>query len=185
DEHLIRSVREELAGLEKRIGSVTQLIDSAFPEYANLANPDPVPVEDAQQLLHEDEALIQFLIGSYGCYVWAITKNDVRWVKLAAGRREIVNKVDALRCGLDGRSWYAYGGSWRQRLLETGYTSSDYERGAPLAFDLAKAHELYRDLFGGIEDLIQDKHLLLIPSGPLTRLPLHVLVTAQPPTGNQ
>jgi len=184
DEHLIRSIREELAGLEKRIGSVTQLIDT-FPEYASLANPNPVPIEDAQRLLHENEALIQFLIGSYGSYVWVITKSDVRWVKLAAGRGEIVNKVDALRCGLDGRSWYDYGGSRCQRLLETGYTSRDYERGAPLPFDLAKAHELYRDLFGGIEDLIHDKHLLVIPSGPLTKLPLHVLVTAQPPTGNQ
>jgi CHAT domain-containing protein len=165
--------------------SVTELIDSAFPEYANLANPDPVPVEDAQQLLHEDEALIQFLIGSYGSYVWAITKSDVRWVQLAAGRREIVNKVDALRCGLDARTWYDYGGSQCQRLLQTGYTSNDYERGAPLPFDLAKAHELYRDLFGGIEDLIHDKRLLVIPSGPSTKLPLHVLVTAQPPTGDQ
>ncbi|MGB3719229.1 MAG: CHAT domain-containing protein, partial [Hyphomicrobiaceae bacterium] len=66
-----------------------------------------------------------------------------------------------------------------------GYSLSDYERGEPLPFDLAKAHELYRDLFGGIEDLIQDKHLLVVPSGPLTKLPLHVLVTAEPPMGDR
>ena len=181
DESFIRSLREELAGLEKRIASVTEVIDSAFPEYASLANPHPVPIGEAQQLLNEDEALIQFLIGSYGSYVWAVTKDNVRWVKLAAGRRDIVRKVDALRCGLDARSWHDYG-SQCQRLLETGYNLGDYERGAPLPFDLAKAHELYRALFGGIEDLIQDKHLLVIPSGPLTKLPLHVLVTASPPT---
>jgi len=180
DEALIRSLRGGLASLEKRIASVTKVIDSAFPEYASLANPAPIPVENAQRLLHENEALVQFLIGSYGSYLWAVTKNDVRWVKLEVGRREILNKVDALRCGLDGRNWYDYGGSPCQRLLETGYSFSDYERGEPLPFDTLKAHEFYRDLFGGIEDLVQDKHLLVIPSGPLTKLPLHVLVTVKP-----
>jgi len=181
DEALIRSLRGELASLEKRISSVTQLLESVFPEYTSLANPDPVPIEEAQQLLHENEVLIQFLIGSYGSYVWAVTKDDVRWVKLGTGRRDIAKKVDALRCGLDARGWYDYG-SQCQRLLETGYSASDYEKGEPLPFDLAKAHELYRDLFGGIEDLIEAKHLLVIPSGPLTKLPLYVLVTAEPPT---
>jgi CHAT domain-containing protein len=35
-------------------------------------------------------------------------------------------------------------------------------------------------LFGDIQDLIKDKHLLIVPSGPLTALPFHVLVTAPP-----
>ena len=29
-------------------------------------------------------------------------------------------------------------------------------------------------------DLIKDKHLLIVPSGPLTQLPFHVLVTEKP-----
>jgi CHAT domain-containing protein len=36
---------------------------------------------------------------------------------------------------------------------------------------------LYRLLFGQVEDLIKDQHLLVIPSGPLTALPFQVLVT--------
>ena len=40
-------------------------------------------------------------------------------------------------------------------------------RPRPLPFDLAKAHELYKGLFGEVEDLIKDKHLLLVPSGAL------------------
>jgi CHAT domain-containing protein len=48
-------------------------------------------------------------------------------------------------------------------------------------FDLAAAHELYVGLFGPIEALIKDKPLLLIaPSGPLTALPFHLLVTDKP-----
>ena len=45
---------------------------------------------------------------------------------------------------------------------------------------LPRAHALYRDLFGGIEDLIQGKRLLIVPSGALTQLPFEVLVTAKP-----
>jgi hypothetical protein len=51
-----------------------------------------------------------------------------------------------------------------------------------LGFDLAVAHELYAALFGQIEDLIKGKQLVIVPSGPLTSLPFHVLVTEQPKT---
>jgi CHAT domain-containing protein len=53
-------------------------------------------------------------------------------------------------------------------------------RGEPLPFDLARAHALYEGLFGQIEDLIKDKRLLIVPSGPLTQLPFEVLVTESP-----
>jgi CHAT domain-containing protein len=44
----------------------------------------------------------------------------------------------------------------------------------------ARAHGLYRALFGQVEDLIKDKRLLIVPSGPLTQLPFQVLVTEAP-----
>jgi hypothetical protein len=45
---------------------------------------------------------------------------------------------------------------------------------------LRRAHELYTALLGPIEEVIKDKHLLVVPSGPLTSLPFHVLVTEAP-----
>jgi hypothetical protein len=33
-----------------------------------------------------------------------------------------------------------------------------------------------------VEDLIKGKHLLIVPSGPMTRLPFHVLVAEKPET---
>jgi CHAT domain-containing protein len=53
----------------------------------------------------------------------------------------------------------------------------------PLPFDLAKAHALYKALFGQVEDLIKGKHLLIVPSGPLTQLPFQVMVTEPPAKG--
>ena len=53
----------------------------------------------------------------------------------------------------------------------------------PLPFDHARAHALYKALFGQVEDVIRDKHLLLVPSGPLTQLPFQVLLTEPPSSG--
>jgi CHAT domain-containing protein len=48
-----------------------------------------------------------------------------------------------------------------------------------LPFDLARAHELYRSLFGEISDLVAAKHLLVVASGPIASLPFHVLVASE------
>jgi CHAT domain-containing protein len=49
-----------------------------------------------------------------------------------------------------------------------------------LPFPIARAHALYKELFGEVESLIAGKHLLIVPSGPLTQLPFQVLVTEPP-----
>ena len=49
-------------------------------------------------------------------------------------------------------------------------------------FDLALANELYAALLGPVEGLVKDKRSLLVaPSGALTALPFHLLVTEKPP----
>ena len=49
-------------------------------------------------------------------------------------------------------------------------------------FDLALANELYATLLGPVEALVKDKRSLLVaPSGALTALPFHLLVTEKPP----
>lgn len=47
--------------------------------------------------------------------------------------------------------------------------------GSPL-----RRYELYKALFRPVEDLIDGKQLLVVPSGALTSLPFQVLVTASP-----
>src|SRR5262249_37949302 len=65
-------------------------------------------------------------------------------------------------------------------LLKTNYTEVDHRFGKPLPFDLERAHALYKALFGQVEDMIQGKHLLIVPSGALTQLPFEVLITEKP-----
>ena len=49
-------------------------------------------------------------------------------------------------------------------------------------FDLARAHALYGLVLGPVAGVLAGKrHLIVVPTGPLTSLPLQVLVTAPPP----
>ena len=100
----------------------------------------------------------------------------MRWVRSEFGTPTLTREVAALRCGLDAVSWEEAGTAKCVDLLKIA--ADQAPRGnAPLPFDTARAHALYTALFGQVEDLIRDKHLLIVPSGPLTQLPFQVLVT--------
>ena len=104
----------------------------------------------------------------------------MRWVRSDLGTPALTREVAALRCGLD-----AAPGTTTTARPSCAPVSQDRAaaRRTPqvgtetLPFDAARAHALYKALFGQVEDLIRDKHLLIVPSGPLTQLPFQVLVT--------
>jgi len=175
-----------LDAIDGRIASIDKRLAANFPDYAAFANPAPASIADIQAVLHPDEALVMFLDTTEDpplpeeTFIWVVTKTDTRWVRSELGTPELSREVYALRCGLD------YDGAWRTAdsscapLLATSYGSLDYRSGKPLPFDLARGNKLYRTLFGQIEDLIKNKHLLIVPSGPLTQLPFQVLVKSLP-----
>jgi len=91
----------------------------------------------------------------------------------------LVAKVQMLRCGLDRAGWHAEVQSSCEKVLDLQRQQIPTEQDA-MPFDLVRAHDLYRSLFGKVEDIIRGKHLLIVPSGPLTQLPFQVLVTEKP-----
>jgi CHAT domain-containing protein len=116
-------------------------------------------------------------------FVFVVTKDDMRWVRSELGTPGLTRDVAALRCGLDFAGAWTIENSPCPKLLNGGYTAVDHELlHKPLPFDLVRAHTLYAALFGQIEDLIKDKSLLIVPSGPLTQLPFQVLVTERAKT---
>ena len=82
-----------------------------------------------------------------------------------------------LRCGLDSSNWRT-GERSREDCAKLLGTEVAPEQVPP--FDIAAANALYRDLFGGIEDIIKGKRLLVVPSDALTQLPFEVLVANYP-----
>ncbi|MGA7324612.1 MAG: CHAT domain-containing protein, partial [Rhodomicrobium sp.] len=146
----------------------------------------PLPLADAQALLGEGDALVLFLdLPQFGrvpeeTIVFALTKKGTRWASIGLGAGALRERVAALRCGLDTGAWRDAG---RQECRDlAGAEPSFYSDGEAIAetlpFDLARANGLYRDLFGGIEDLVAGNRLLIVPSGALTQLPFEVLVTS-------
>jgi tetratricopeptide repeat protein len=184
-----------LVAIHMRIGVIDSLYrydfrgeGHEFRDYRALAGQEALSVDDVQKELRENEALILFVDtaelppAAEETFIWIVTKTEVRWVRSELGTSALIREVSALRCGLD------YDGAWSiphsrcPELLNVEYTRADEERHKPLPFDVAHAHQLYKALFGQIEDMIKGKQLLIVPSGPLTQLPFQVLVTGKPKT---
>ncbi len=174
---------DRLAAIDARLKEIDAELAAKFPRYADLVSPAPVTVEEIQALLGDDEALVLFLdtreLGPAPeeTFIWVVTKTASRWVRSPMGTPTLAQEVAALRCGLDKAAWE---GPRCEQLTGQHYTDADRNAGKPPPFDHARAHRLYQALFSQVEDLIKGKHLLIVPSGPLTQLPIQVLVTTTP-----
>ena len=153
----IDKIRRQIEDTERKLAATRARLEKEFPDYAALSNPRPLKVEDVQKLLGKFEALVLLLTGEEQSYVFAVTADGFDWRTIPAGRDDIAAKVTAFRRGLE---------------LDTMQL-----------FDLRLANELYTLLLGPVDALVKDKgHLLVAPSGVLTALPFHLLVTEKPAT---
>jgi CHAT domain-containing protein len=158
--------RDRLAEVAKQRAALQQVFANEFPDYAALSNPQPLTVRDIQALLSDGEALLLFATGEKESYVFAMTRHSATWKSISLGTAALSSKVAAFRRGLD-----------YEALQQSA------EGGKPVLFDLGLANELYAALVGPVEDVVKDAHhMLIVPSGPLTSLPFHLLVTKKPAT---
>jgi hypothetical protein len=149
-----------LSAIDNRISEIDKRLAVSFPDYAALANPEPLAIDDVQKHLNPNEALVLFLDTVQWkptpeeTFIWVVTKTASRWVRSDLGPKALKDHVDALRCGLD------YEGSWTGTrcfdLLNVVYTDADRWQGKPLPFQLRRAHKLYTSLFSQVADLIKD-----------------------------
>ena len=181
DVALENRISSRLSSIDGRISVLSKQLSDGFPSYLALASSKPLATSEVQKLLRPDEALVLLLdtekLGPTPAetFVWVVTKEASRWVRSALGPKALKDHVDALRCGLDAE------GTWKgSRCFDLLGVVYDQWSGKPLPFQLTRAHQLYKALFGKVEDLITGKDLLIVPSGPLTQLPFQVLVSKKP-----
>jgi CHAT domain-containing protein/transposase-like protein len=155
---------------------------------------EPLSLAETQALAAADQALVLFSSNTEALFLWVVTKDTMRWIRVPLNEEEVAARVSALRCGVDPGAmddsdrWLVSSPADKQRqiaqhqrradcmkLLGTRFVPDNLR--TPFPFDLGRAHDLYRALFGQVEDLIKDKRLLVVPSGAFTALPLQVLVT--------
>jgi CHAT domain-containing protein/Tfp pilus assembly protein PilF len=198
-----QALLSRIAETERRLTELGGFLAKDFPEYAALAAPEPLSFKATQELLRTDEALILFANDQRETFIWVVTRTDTRWVRSDMGAEALLDQVAGLRCGLDATLWHdatdwseATGELARQKAAQIARRArcealvgakpkAELVGQTPiqvLPFDAQRAHALYKALFGQVEDLIGGKKLLIVPSGPLTSLPLSVLVTEPPKT---
>jgi CHAT domain-containing protein/tetratricopeptide (TPR) repeat protein len=162
----IEALRTQVADIERRSTALAVRLEKEFPEYAALSNPRPLKAEEVQPLLGPDEALVFFLTGDRESYVFALTRESFDWKTIPLSAKSLSENVAVLRLGLDVAE-----------LRKAANT------GKPQLFDVGLAHQLYAALLQPVEELVKTKHhLMIVPTGPLTGLPFHLLVTETPAT---
>ncbi len=176
------ALRARLETIARRIDEIGSELSLRFPEYAALSRPEPLSIAATQALLQPGEALLQLLdlqaVGEMPemAFAWLVTRTDAEWVRLPIGTDALARSVAALRCGLDATRWH--GGDAKTCSVLVGRDPPT--PGGPLPFNLEIAHRLYKELLGTLDAKIKDKHLLVMPSGALTTVPLSILVTEPP-----
>ena len=163
------AVRDDIDRGEREVKAARAGIIRAFPAYVALADPKPLGVAEAQALLGPDEALVAVLVGSVKSFVWAISRERTEWAEIEIGAKTLSDEVGALRNGLDPLAQQDAEGSVGSRA------------GVVQGFDLNRAHALYNLVLGPVAPVLAGKrHLIVVPTGPLSSLPFQVLVTAPP-----
>lgn len=158
---IVATIRKQMADTETKISALTERLQREFSDFAALTNPKPMTREEVAQHLRDNEALVFLLVGDNESYVFALTRDGFEWKTIPYGYNAISDKVARFRKGL--------------------VVEADNPNARRDGFDLDAAHDLYETLIGPIAGLVRDKqHLLIVPSGPLTALPFHLLVTEKP-----
>jgi CHAT domain-containing protein/Tfp pilus assembly protein PilF len=161
--------RDRLAAIAQERDALKKVFASEFPDYAALSNPLPLTTKEIQALLSGSEALVMFSAGDKESYVFALTRDGFDSKTIPLGSAALTEKIAAFRRGLNPDEL--------DRQIELMKSTGKQ----PDLFDLALASELYTSLLGPVEALIKDKkQLLIVPSGALTALPFHLLVTRKP-----
>jgi CHAT domain-containing protein/Tfp pilus assembly protein PilF len=154
--------RERLAAIAAERASLQKTFAGEFPDYSALSNPLPLKAREIQSLLAGDEAMVLFALADNESYALALTRDGFDWKRIPLGADAMSQKVSAFRGGLD-------------------ISQASDASGKSKLFDLALANDLYVALFGQVEAIVRDKRSLLVaPSGALTALPFHLLVTEKP-----
>ena len=162
EERDLAALQDSAAAMDGRIDGLDAELRERFPEYAEMVGQRPQPLSEIQRQLGDDEALVAFAVWGDRTFVWGVRGDRVHAFFAMLGEKELRRAVRKLRRGL--------------KVADPR---------APLPeFDIATAHDLHDRLLAPLAEVLAGaSHLFLVPDGPLTGLPLGLLVTdasAQP-----
>ena len=170
DTATVAAMRQELARASSELAQLQADIRTRFPRYAELVSPESLSLEAVQARLAPGEGLLLVVPSDADVHVFAVSRSRVAWRRVAGGAKTTAQAVSALRCQTDPATCPA-----------GGAPAGSADDALP-AFDRQVAHGLYRDLVQPVERALGGvKTLYVVSTGPLSGLPLGVLLTAPPP----
>ena len=162
----------EIDGLLSDLDLIEDQITQDFPDYARATRPAQMSIAQVQSHLEPDEALIFVYTGRVSTHVFAIRPDDVAWHRVGLGRSNMQESVTAIRQSLI-----------QANLVRSAAALDDDELGEDTPGPRAAAYEeghaliLYLELFGPLEAFLTPvKHLYTVTDGPMSGLPLSLLL---------
>ncbi|MFM8632166.1 MAG: CHAT domain-containing protein, partial [Betaproteobacteria bacterium] len=129
-------------------------LSQKFPDYLSLIKPKPLTLLEMRRRLGAQEGVVSFLVGRKEAFVTLIRRDGIFIGEVKETEKSLTDAVTALRRGLEIQ----------------GTTVID--------FDLERSHQLYKSLFGEVEQQLKGlTHLVVAPTGALASLPFSILVT--------
>jgi CHAT domain-containing protein len=153
----VKKIDDQIVAAQNKRAAAESAAQAASPEYAQLTSAG-ASAEAVQRALSPNEAMIAFSIGQRSSFAALVEKDRITPYRIALSAEKAAEAVTALR-----------------KTIEPDIRN---DQAVLPDFDVAAAHALYVTLFGPVDGEIGKlNHLVVAPSGPLTSLPLEVLVT--------
>lgn len=158
DKKTLHDAEDSISRLRSDLKTAETELNTRFPTYADLVNPEPPTLDEIREALRENEAALSFYFGDDVSFVWAIPKRGrVAFARIDATPADIKGRIQKLREALDP---------------EVALISD-----LP-PFDVDLAYQLYALLLKPVESgWKQSKNLIVVTNGPLGLLPLSLLPT--------
>ena len=160
-EELIKEIRT----IEDEYRQVRASIRSASPAYAALTQPQPLKLQEIQELLDSNTLLLEYSLGGERSYLWLVSKDRLRSYELP-NQQEIENYAREVYSLLTNRS-----------VLVSGETASQKQRRVVAADERlpAAAAELSRLILGPVAAELEGKRLVIVADGALQFIPFAAL----------
>ena len=150
-----QQLRRRLSAIETERKKLTDVLKERFPDFVALSNPQPLTLQETQNLLADDEAVVAFNIGDKKSYAWVVTKTAADWAEIPINAKTLNKEIAKLRQSLT------------------------FETDEP--FDAALSFAVYQQTFGPVADKIAGKtRLSVFANGALTSLPFGILIKSDP-----
>ncbi|MFK7754088.1 MAG: hypothetical protein AB8B51_16280, partial [Sedimentitalea sp.] len=189
DPAVIERLSGELAKIDRDMSGIDGSLAAMGVGNLGLGAITPMSVADVQATLADDEMVVTFVLASLqpaaipglessANHIVAITADRVHIARMGEpSRRTLRARIQAFRCDVAISDPGCSGGGaqgLRGAMQAGGPKAAD-----PRAhFDFDAAHSLYRDLFGGLDGIIENyPNLIIAPPSDMLRLPFAALVT--------